>query len=154
MRVKTLLDKAEVLNVIASCEVCFVAMTDMGGMPYVLPFNFGIDKGEIYLHSGTHGLKIDILKQNPNVCIAFSTSHQLAYQDAGVACSHFMKYKSALVHGKVEFIDDYESKIESLNIIMKHYTGRADFKYNTPAVNSVLVFKVLPEKITGKSMGY
>lgn len=154
MRVRTLLEKADILNVISLSEVCFVAMIDKDGFPYVLPFNFGIENGTIYLHSGTQGQKIDIIKKNPRVCIAFSTSHQLSYQDEGVACSHFMKYKSVLAYGKVEFIEEYDKKIDGLNIIMKHYTGRTDYKYNEPAVNNVLVFKVEPEKLTGKSMGY
>jgi len=153
MRTKIVTDLRNLTDIIRNSNICFVSMVDESGFPYVVPFNFGFKNNFVYLHSGTEGRKIEILKKNPNVCIAFSNSEELAYQDENVACSHFMKYKSALVFGKVVFIEPKNEKIEALNIIMKQYTGRDDYKYNDPAVNNVLVFKVKAEKITGKTMG-
>ncbi|PLW92766.1 MAG: MFS transporter [Marinilabiliales bacterium] len=154
MRTKIVSDERNLIDIIEKSNICFVSMVDEQGLPYVLPFNFGFKNNLIYLHSGNEGRKVDILKSNPNVCIAFSNSEELAYQDKDVACSHFMKYRSVLVYGKVKFIENKEDKIDALNIIMKHYTGREDYKYNDPAINNVLVFTVEAEKKTGKIMGY
>lgn len=141
-------------KIIISSKICFVSMVDKNGMPYNLPFNFGYKDNYIYLHSGLEGKKIEILKNNPNVCIAFSNSEELAYQNEHVACSYFMRYKSVLILGKVEFIEDYNEKEKALSIVMRHYTGKEDFTFKAPSVNNVLCFRVSTENMTGKAMGY
>ena len=120
MQTVTITSRPEMEKIISSCQVCYLAMSDNDGLPYVLPFNFGYDGEYIWLHSGPAGKKMDILKSKPNVCIAFSTDHELYHQHEQVACSYGMKYKSVLVFGKVEWIDSAEKKIEGLNVIMKN----------------------------------
>ena len=154
MRVKIVKDPVEMAKTILSSKICFLSMVDQNGMPYNLPFNFGFKDNYIYLHSGLEGKKIEILKNNPNVCIAFSNSEELAFQSEHVACSYFMRYKSVLVFGKAEFIEDNNEKMKALSIVMKQYTGKEDFTYNAPSVKNVLCFRVSTENMTGKAMGY
>ena len=146
-------DQKEIDEIINKCPVCYVSMVDENNHPYVLPFNFGYSDGVIFLHSSQKGHKIDILKNNPNVCIAFSTDHQLRYQSEQVACSYSMKYRSVLAFGKVEFITDLEQKKEFLNKVMTHYTDR-EFGYNEPALREVCTYQVKVEKYTAKLYGY
>jgi len=141
-------------DVIARCRYCTMAMIDQNNHPYVLPMNFGYAHGVVYLHSAPEGKKVDILRNNNRVCLAFSTDHELRHQNEDVACSYSMKYRSVLIYGKVEFIDDPTEKRRVLNILMKQYTGRDDFKYNDPAINNVLVYKVVAEKMEGRAYGY
>jgi len=129
-------------------------MIDPDGHPYNLPFNFGCDEEFVYLHSGPEGKKIRILQLNPEVCLAFSNSEELAYQSADVACSHFMRYKSALVWGPVEFMEDPAEKEKALSVIMKQYTGRDDYQYGAPAIKNVKVFRVSTKNMSGKIFGY
>ena len=153
MRVRNSQDTLEIEFILERCDACYLAMVDTQGMPYVLPFNFGFAGGVIYLHSGKTGRKMDILRQNPNVCINFSTDHRLYMRHKEVACSAGMDFRSVLAFGKVEFITDYDAKIEALNIIMRKYTSR-DFPYNPPAVHNVEVYKVVPTQINAKISGY
>jgi uncharacterized protein len=146
-------NQAEIDEIIKKCEVCYVSMVDENSQPYVLPFNFGYNEGVIYLHSSQKGHKIDILRKNPSVCIAFSTDHQLRYQSEQMACSYSMKYRSVLAFGKVEFIDDMDQKVEFLNIVMSHYTDR-EFKYSAPSLREVCTYKVKVDKFTAKVYGY
>jgi nitroimidazol reductase NimA-like FMN-containing flavoprotein (pyridoxamine 5'-phosphate oxidase superfamily) len=146
-------DQKEIDEIINKCEVCYVSMVDENNLPYVLPFNFGYRVGVIYLHSSQKGHKIDILKRNPSVCIAFSTDHQLRHQSESVACSYSMKYRSVLAFGKVEFIDDPDQKIEFLNVVMSHYTEK-EFTYNVPSLREVCTYKVNVSKFTAKLYGY
>jgi uncharacterized protein len=145
---------AAIEEIITSCEVCSVGMVDQENMPYTLPFNFGFENNTVYLHSAPVGRKIDILMQKPDVCIAFSTAHELYLQSEQVACSYGMKYKSVIVKGKVEFVEDFDEKIRILNIIMKQYTRRDDFTYSSPAVKNVAVMKVVAKSIEAKAFGY
>ncbi len=143
----------EILEIIAKCEVCYVSMIDIEGMPYVVPLNFGYENGVLYLHGAKEGKKIEALKHNPKVCVAFSTDHLLRYQHEQVACSWSMKYRSVLLYGEVEFINDEQERIDALNVMMRKYAKR-DFKFNMPAVREVLPFKVVATKIEGRAYGY
>jgi uncharacterized protein len=141
-------------EIIAKCLYCSMAMVDQNNQPYVLPMNFGYADGVVYLHSAPEGKKINIMRNNSNVCLSFSADLELRHQNKDVACSYGMKYRSVLIYGKVEFIDDPEEKRRVLDILMKHYTGRDDFKYNDPAIKNVLIYKVVAEKMEGRELGY
>ncbi|MBN2175835.1 MAG: pyridoxamine 5'-phosphate oxidase family protein [Bacteroidales bacterium] len=143
----------EIDRVIKKCDACYMGMVDTSGNPYVIPMNFGYKSGEIFLHSAQTGKKIDILQKNNQVCVAFSTDHELRWQSEKVACSYGMKYRSVVAFGKVVFIEDYDQKVDALNVIMSQYTDR-EFSYNAPAVKDVNVFKVVVEKFEGKAYGY
>ncbi len=139
----------EIEIIIKKCDTCHVAMVDKNNKPYLLPFNFGYHEGTVYLHSDPKGKKIDVLKNNPSVCINFTADHELFRQNEKVACSYGMRYRSVLVYGDVEFIDNFDAKVDALNIFMKQYVAH-DFKYSDPAINNVCVFKVDIKNFMGK----
>lgn len=154
MRKTTYLDKLEEIEpIINKCDTCHVSMVDADGKPYVLPFNFGYHNGVIYLHSDPEGKKNKILKKNPAVCINFTTDHELFHINKEVACSYGMRYRSVLVHGNVEFIEEYDSKLQAMDIFMKQYVDD-EFKYNKPAIENVCIFKVAVNDFSGKVYGY
>jgi hypothetical protein len=128
-------------------------MVDPNGKPYLVPMNFGFEEDVVYLHSAQTGKKIDILKANPGVCINFTTDHLLRYQNEDVACSWSMKYRSVLVYGKVEFVEDPGQKIIHLNQVMKNYSPK-EFKYNPPSLKEVCCWRVKVEKFEGRIFGY
>lgn len=146
-------DAERIKNIVDKCDVCFIGMSDENNKPYVLPFNFGYENGIIYFHTGPGGLKLDILAKNPNVCVSFSTDHKLFFRNEQVACSYGMQYRSVVATGKVEFVEDYDEKIDCMNIIMRKYTAK-DFPYNKPAIDNLVIFMLKPEKIEGKELGY
>jgi nitroimidazol reductase NimA-like FMN-containing flavoprotein (pyridoxamine 5'-phosphate oxidase superfamily) len=150
MRKTTYLNKLHEIEVIINkCQTCHVAMVDQLGKPYLLPFNFGYSNGVVYLHSDYKGKKIDILKNNPSVCLNFTTDHEMFLAHEQVACSYGMAYRSVLVYGDVEFIDDLDSKIEAMNIFMKQYSNR-EFTYSNPAIKNVCLFQVRIMDFQGK----
>jgi nitroimidazol reductase NimA-like FMN-containing flavoprotein (pyridoxamine 5'-phosphate oxidase superfamily) len=154
MRVKSVLNNDVIEEIISNTDVAYLSTIDNDGHPYVVPMNFAYEDGIIYMHSGQKGRKIEYLQKHPFVRIAFSNSEKLAYQSENVACSYYMKYKSAIVEGFVSFIDDFETKKIYLNKIMQKYTGRNDFEYNKPAIDNVIVFYVHITNMTGKTLGY
>lgn len=153
MKSRVLDHKPELERIIEKCQICHIAMVDLEGKPYVLPFNFGYKDEVFYLHSAPIGKKIDILKKNNEVCISLSTDYELRSQNEDVACSYAWKYRSILVYGKVEFIVDSDEKIKAFNILMKNYADR-DFKYSEPSVREVCVYKVKVERMEGRAYGY
>ena len=139
-------------SVIRKCDICFVGMVTPEGFPYVIPMNFGFKDNVIYLHSAPEGRSITALEHNPNVCITFSTDHELAFQHPKVACSYRMKSKSVIATGKVFFVEDMEQKREALNIIMAQYSDK-HFEYSDPAVRNVKIWKVPVDQISCKEFG-
>ncbi|MGF1584909.1 MAG: pyridoxamine 5'-phosphate oxidase family protein [Bacteroidales bacterium] len=154
MQAKTDLKPEEIEQIIVKCDACYLGMVSDDAVPYVIPMNFGYQDGILYLHAGPGGKKFEVLKKNNRACAAFSTDHELRGRHEGVACSYFMKYRSVLLHGRIEMIDDYDEKIRALNIMMKKYTGKDDFSYNAPAVNNVQTFRLVVERAEGRSFGY
>ena len=153
MRSNCFTDREAIASIIRDCQVCYVGMVDKDNTPYVVPFNFGYEDGFIYLHSAREGRKMDILKNNNRVCVAFSTGHELRRQSEGVACSYSMKFRSVMAFGYVEFIEEFDRKIEILNKVMMHYTGK-EFTYNAPSIHEVATYRVVIEEMTGKKLGY
>jgi len=155
MRKTTFLKELKEIEVIIrKVGTCHVAMVDQNNKPYLLPFNFGYADGTVYLHSDAKGKKIDILKNNPSVCINFTTDHELFRQSEHVACSYGMRYRSVLVYGDVEFIEDFDQKVEAFNIFMKQYIPDRNFNYSAPSIENVCVFKVKIKDFMGKMYGH
>jgi len=150
MAASVIQNEKEIISLISSCKVCNVAMVDENEFPYVLPFNFGIKDDYIWFHCGLTGKKVDILKSKPNVCVVFSGEYEFGHRHQEVACSYYMKYKSVMITGAVEFIDDSEQKQYGMNAIMEHYTGKGDFTYNKPAINNILIFRLKIENVSGR----
>lgn len=152
---KTLIhtDQEWIESIIRKCSVCYVGMADTDGTPYVIPMNFGYREGVVYLHSAQEGRSISILERNPKVCITFSTDHSLVFQHPEVACSYRMRSKSVICRGKVTYEEEYDKKVEALDIIMKQYSSK-EFKYSDPAVVNVKVWKVELDEITCKEFGF
>ena len=145
-------DLEKIETIISEASVCYIGLSDESGTPYVFPMNFGYKDGIFYLHSGRNGRKIKILQKNPKVCLNINVENKLIWQHPDVACSYSMRSKSLIIEGNVEFIDDFNKKIELLNVIMQHYTNR-DFTYSVPAINNVLIWKITPEKISCRAFG-
>lgn len=147
------IEEREIIDkIIRKNIVCYVGLIDLDDRPYVIPMNFGYAGDTLYLHSAPEGRSVEALKKNPNVCITFSEGHELIYQNEEVACSYRMKSSSVICRGRVVFENDFDKKIECLNIIMKQYSDR-EFKYSDPAVKNVLIWKVEIEEVSSKIFG-
>ncbi|MDX8338120.1 pyridoxamine 5'-phosphate oxidase family protein [Draconibacterium sp. IB214405] len=151
MRTYFIEDRKEIDEIICSCKTCYFAMS-VDDQPYVLPMNFALDGDSIILHSAMEGRMWESIKTNPKVCINWTLGEDLAWQDVRVGCSYRVKSKSVNVEGPVEFIEDFDEKYRCLTLLMKQYSDR-EFKFGTPAVKNVGIFKVKIENITAKEFG-
>lgn len=146
--IRDITHKPEMEDVIRRSRFCHIGMID-GEEPYVLGFNFGYKDGVLYLHCSKFGHKLDVLKKNNRICAAFDTDHDFFARHEQVACSWRMRYRSVLAWGNVEHVEDFQEKTEALRIIMAQYSD-ISFEFSPPAVNNVVILKVLVDRMTGR----
>lgn len=151
MRTLFIENREEINEIIKACKTCFLAVSEEN-TPYVLPMNFAIEGDTVILHSAQEGRMWETIKKNPKACINWTLGEDLAWQDVQVGCSYRVKSKSVIVEGRVEFIDDFDEKYRCLERLMSQYSNR-EFKFGTPAVKNVGIFKVHIENISAKEFG-
>lgn len=113
--------------------------------PYIVPLSFGYHAHTLYFHSGSKGKKLELLKENPDVCFEFDLVTEV--MKAENPCAWDIKYESIIGIGKAVFIEDAGEKIEALKMIISQYTDRQMNIAQTQAKETV-VFKVIIDKMT------
>ncbi len=141
----------ELIEIINGCKVCRLAMVD-NGQPYVVPLNFGYRLNDsvitIFLHCANEGRKMDILKQNNQVCIEMDQMKELLRGEKG--CDYSCYFESFIGTGQVVFLDDAAAKAQALQAIMKQQTGRDDFSFEQHLLDQTVVIAVELIRYSGK----
>ena len=134
-------------EILTGSTICHMAMTDHG-QPYMLPFNYGYSGGCIYIHTAKEGKKLDVLRENPEVC--FGITHTAQVVQAESPCKWATRYRSVIGYGRVEILTAMDEKQKGLEIIMKHHGATPPFDFESKQVESVLVLRLKIERMTGK----
>ena len=119
------------------------------GETYIVPVGYVYSIGKIFFHTCSKGLKMDGLRKNPNVC--FEVDESLS--DASM-------FKSVIVFGKVEIIDDKEKMIPYLQKLIDKYRVPESFdeymskpgKNREKELQAVKICIITPKKMTGRKM--
>lgn len=85
-----------------------VSMCAPDGTPYAVALNLVRDGGKLYYHAAYEGLKGDLLRQNPKVCVLFVDGAEI---DEPGLTTH---YASAVVRGTARELTDLEEKRAAL----------------------------------------
>lgn len=140
-------NKKEIEDILNRASVCRLGLS-INDIPYIVPLNYGYKENSLFFHCAKEGKKIDILKQNNNICFEIDIDSDIKKADS--PCKWSAHYKSIIGFGKAYLIEDREEKIKGLNVIMAHYSNNQRFEYNEKSLNNVIVIKVIIEEITGK----
>ena len=147
---KEIKDLAEIEAVLRSAQVCRLGLCDKG-IPYVVPLCYGYKDKTLYFHCALKGRKLDIIRDNNNVCFEVETDLELVRHEE--ACKWGFKYRSVIGFGKASLVEGLDAKKKAFAIIMGQYS---DGKYDFPEsdVNGVAIFRIDIESLTGKQAGY
>lgn len=115
--------------------------------PYVVPVGFVYSDGKVFFHTCSKGLKMDCLKKNPNVCF-----------EVDEALSDATMFKSVILFGTVEVVDDKKEMIPYLQKLIDKYRIPLSFdeymnrpgKHRESELNAVRICVITPTKITGR----
>lgn len=146
-------DKAEIIDILESCDVCKVAMKDELGL-YIVPLNYGYEfEGEkltLYFHGAKEGRKVNTFKKGcEDVAFEIDEKNEMYGKD-DIACTYTYFYRSIIGNGIASVIEEKQDKLFALKSIMRNVTKRDDFKYNEQSLNNVLVMKIEVSSFTAK----
>lgn len=141
-------DPLSIEKLIVSASVCHLALCD-GNTPYVVPMNYGYADGVFYLHCAKEGRKLDILRENNNVCIEITIHSQLISADE--PCAWSTKYTSIIASGHAYVIETPDEVAEKLDTFMKAYDHKDGHTFNPSSLARTNIIKVIPDNISCKS---
>ncbi len=116
--------------------------------PYGMPMNhyYSEEDGILYFHGGKKGHKIDAIRRSNKASFCV---YDQGFHEAGTWALHF---KSVIVFGKIEFIEDPEIVNQISVELSRKFTDDADYiqrEVNTSGP-ATLLLAMKPEHITGK----
>lgn len=147
---KEITDSSIIDEIIRKSDVCRLAMVD-GRKPYLVLLSFGYEGNSLYFHSALKGLKIDILRSNPNVCFEFDVPGELITGES--PCKWSVQYQSVIGFGKAEFLEKPDEKRDAFRVIMAHYSDQ-QFEFSDEKQQAVAMFKVSISELKGKQSGF
>lgn len=143
-------DKDELVKLVDKFKVVRLAMCAERGL-YIVPMNYGYEVEDkrliLYAHSARAGRKIDILKENNEICFEMDGEYELI--TALTPCKYSNTYESLIGYGTVEFLEGFDAKSYALNKIMKHQSGR-EFSFTESSVDGTAVFRINVTVLSGK----
>ena len=146
---KEITDIDEIESIIRKADVCRLGLA-VDNTPYVVPVNYGYEDRSLYIHCAKEGRKIDMIKQNNNVCFQLDVDTVVTGRDKP-PCQWSSSYRSVIGYGEAFFIEDFHQKKQALDIIMKHYSPKTSFEYREEAIEKVAVIKIIIRHLTGKT---
>lgn len=140
-------DQAEILAIMKEALVCRLGFSD-DGTPYVVPMNFGLGEGCIYLHCAREGRKLDIIRKNDKVCFEMDLLREI--KKAKTTCGWTARYESVIGFGRAFIVENPCEKREAFDRIMDHYGALAPFPYSDEILAKTEVIRIDIESVTGK----
>lgn len=139
-------DQAAIKNIISQAQICYLGMS-INDQPYVIPLNFGFAENTIYIHCALEGKKLEIIKKNPQVSVAFSIDAQIIMDGPPKTWTSY--YKSVIAFGKANIIKDITEKQKGMQIVLKHYAGN-EVNIDAKQLTNMSMIKIKIESMTGK----
>ena len=96
--------------------------------------------------------KMDILKQNEDVCFEVDLDHELVERETACLCG--MKFRSVIGFGKASLVEDAAGKADALDIIMEHCFGTGPHDYPPEMLEITAIIKVRLDSLTARVHGY
>lgn len=141
-------DFEEIQDIINSCDTLRLGINN-GDYPYVVPLSFGFeaveDKLIFYTHSAMKGMKLDLIKANPKICVEIDSMNGYAETARGVTTN----YRSFIGFGTAE-IADYEDTVKGLDLLLEHCNITGYSAEECAKLGITTVLKITVENYTAK----
>ena len=138
----------ECMEMLKDAEYGTLTTVGEDGVPYATPINFVYINDALYFHCAKEGHKIDNIKYNDKVCFNVVDSVELMPEKFAT------KFRSAMVFGKIEIIEDAEEKRMGISAIAEKFSPDyhdEGVKYIDSAFDDIHMLKLTIDRITGKA---
>lgn len=146
-------NKKQVLSIELSMEILEKATSGVLSVlgdddyPYGVPMSFGLNGNKLYFHCMPKGHRVDAIKKHNKVSFTVIETDQIVPEE------YTTYFRSVIVFGKAQFIDNLDEKREALRCLVEKYSG--DFKEGSSReieekLKGVGIFTVEIQHISGK----
>lgn len=148
-------DPVKIQEIMEHCDCCRIGFNDDGEV-YIVPLNFGYkkveDKYTLFFHGAGAGRKYELAQAKPNVGFEMDTNYLLHTngESADVACNYTARFQSIIGNGIFSIVDNDAEKLEGLQLLMFHATGKKDWDFEPMMFKMVTVFKLEVTKLSCK----
>ena len=110
-------DRETVYGILDTAFVCHVGFS-VDGQPFVIPTNYGRSGDTLYLHGSAASRMLNTLSAGVPVCV--TVTHVDGLVLARSAFHHSVNYRSVVILGKAQLVEDPAEKMEALRIFTEH----------------------------------
>jgi nitroimidazol reductase NimA-like FMN-containing flavoprotein (pyridoxamine 5'-phosphate oxidase superfamily) len=96
------------------CHVGFV----VDGRPFVIPTGYGRAGDRLYIHGSAASRMLRTLREGVDVCVTVTLVDALVL--ARSSFHHSMNYRSVVVFGRAQVVEDEDEKMEALRVFTDH----------------------------------
>lgn len=128
-------------------EYAILCLKDLDGRPYGLPMDY-VRQGEfLYFHGSREGRKIDSMRSCQQACAVITGQTEIVPHKFG------RTYKSVIIDGTIELVDDPELKRQAMSLVVKRKSPdyvEKGYAIIEKLLDRVLVYKMKMEFVSGK----
>src|SRR5271166_6928437 len=110
-------DRETVYRILDEGFLCHVGFA-VDGQPFVIPTSYGRKDATLYIHGSAASRMLRQMKEGVAVCITVTLLDGLVL--ARSEFNHSMNYRSVVILGKAELVDDPQEKLAALRILSEH----------------------------------
>lgn len=155
LRKRQVSDPDQLLEILESCRVVRLGMTDEEGM-FIVPVNYGYDTFSdggrlrlvLYIHGAREGRKAAVFAGNPSVAIEMDDMRGIL--DGDYTCSYSCAYRSIMGNGTLRELTDGRKKIHALTRIMEHMAPGSRIDFRPEMLERTGVYRIDVTSFTGK----
>ena len=143
-------DRETVYSILDTAFVCHVGFS-VGDQPFVIPTNYGRSGDTLYLHGSAASRMLNTLSDGVPVCV--TVTHVDGLVLARSAFHHSVNYRSVVILGKAQLVEERAEKMEALRIFTEHVMkGRwNDVRIPTEQeLKATTVLSVVLEEVSAK----
>lgn len=110
-RFKQQLSNEESIKILCSTTSGVLSLCGQDMKPYGVPLSHVYHNGKIYFHCALNGYKLDLIKQNGNVCFSVIAQDEIHPE-------RFTTYfRSVIAFGKIRIVSDESEKLHILELL-------------------------------------
>lgn len=142
-------DINEAFDVLSRCNTVRIGLSGQD-YPYVVPVSFGTEMHDgrpiVFFHCARHGMKVDLLQENPRVCVEGDIFLGTEATQGGITT----RYESVIGFGTCQIATEEDEIIHGLQLLIDHYGYDSYPLEHCQGMRHLLVGKIVLDELTGK----